>query len=44
MKANGGSLDAAGPTVASGMTFVNSGYGLYGGRPGNVVLAFAPTR
>ena len=40
--ANGGSLDAGGPTIAGGMIFVNSGYGLYGGQPGNVLLAFAP--
>jgi len=42
VKANGGSLDAAGPTVAGGMILVGSGYGLYGGQPGNVLLAFAP--
>ncbi len=42
VKANGGSLDTAGPTVAGGMIFVNSGYGLYGGQPGNVLAAFAP--
>jgi polyvinyl alcohol dehydrogenase (cytochrome) len=42
IKANGGSLDSAGPTVAGGMIFVNSGYGLYGGQAGNVLLAFAP--
>jgi polyvinyl alcohol dehydrogenase (cytochrome) len=38
----GGSLDSAGPTVAGGMIFVNSGYGLYGGQPGNVLAAIAP--
>jgi polyvinyl alcohol dehydrogenase (cytochrome) len=38
--AQGGSLDAAGPTVAGGMLFVNSGYGFLGGAPGNVLLAF----
>ena len=42
IKANGGSLDSAGPTVAGRMIFVNSGYGLYGGQAGNVLLAFAP--
>jgi polyvinyl alcohol dehydrogenase (cytochrome) len=42
IKANGGSIDSAGPTVAGGMIFVNSGYGLYGGQAGNVLLAFAP--
>ena len=41
VKANGGSLDAAGPTVAGGMLFVGSGYGLYGGQAGNVLLGFA---
>jgi polyvinyl alcohol dehydrogenase (cytochrome) len=44
MKANGGSLDSAGPTIAGGMLFVSSGYGLYGGQPGNVLAAFAPRR
>jgi polyvinyl alcohol dehydrogenase (cytochrome) len=39
---SGGSLDAAGPTVAGGLIFVNAGYGLYGSRPGNVLAAFAP--
>jgi polyvinyl alcohol dehydrogenase (cytochrome) len=42
IKANGGSLDSAGPTIAGGMIFVNSGYGLSGGQAGNVLLAFAP--
>jgi polyvinyl alcohol dehydrogenase (cytochrome) len=40
VKANGGSLDAAGPTIAGGMLFVSSGYGAWGGYPGNVLLAF----
>jgi|SRR5580704_12687011 polyvinyl alcohol dehydrogenase (cytochrome) len=39
--AHGGSLDVAGPAVANGMVFVNSGYGQYGGMPGNVFLAFS---
>jgi polyvinyl alcohol dehydrogenase (cytochrome) len=38
---NGGSIDAAGPAVVNGMVFVNSGYGEWGGMPGNVVLAFS---
>jgi polyvinyl alcohol dehydrogenase (cytochrome) len=38
----GGSLDGAGPVVAGGMLFVNSGYPRFGGMPGNVLLAFAP--
>ena len=39
--AHGGSLDAAGPAVVNGMVFVNSGYGVFGGMPGNVLLAFS---
>ena len=40
VKASGGALDAGGPTIAGGMLFVNSGYGLYGGQSGNVLIAF----
>jgi polyvinyl alcohol dehydrogenase (cytochrome) len=36
----GGSLDGAGPVIAGGMLFVNSGYPRFGGSPGNVLLAF----
>ncbi len=39
--AHGGSLDVAGPAVVNGMIFVNSGYGQWGGMPGNVLLAFS---
>ena len=42
VKANGASINGPGPVVAGGMVFVNSGYGALGGRPGNVLLAFAP--
>lgn len=38
--ASGGSLDGAGPIIAGGMVFVNSGYPRFGGAPGNVLLAF----
>ena len=38
--AHGGSLDGAGPVVAGGMVYVNSGYPRNGGMPGNVLLAF----
>jgi polyvinyl alcohol dehydrogenase (cytochrome) len=38
--ARGGSLDGAGPVVAGGMVFVNSGYPRFGGMAGNVLLAF----
>lgn len=40
--AHGGSISSAGPTVAGGMLFVGSGYGVVQGSPGNVLLAFAP--
>lgn len=40
--AHGGSLNAAGPAIAGGMLFVNSGYGMYGEQEGNVLIAFAP--
>lgn len=39
--ARGGSMDVAGPVVAGGMLFVSSGYGLWGGMPGNVLLAYS---
>jgi polyvinyl alcohol dehydrogenase (cytochrome) len=39
--AHGGSMDVAGPAVVNGMVFANSGYGQYGGMPGNVFLAFS---
>jgi len=42
VEARGGSLDGAGPVIAGGMLFVNSGYPRNGGMPGNVLLAFAP--
>ncbi len=42
VRAKGGSLDGAGPVVAGGMLFVNSGYSRNGGIAGNVLLAFAP--
>jgi polyvinyl alcohol dehydrogenase (cytochrome) len=38
----GGSFDGAGPVVAGGKVFVNSGYARNGGIPGNVLLAFEP--
>jgi polyvinyl alcohol dehydrogenase (cytochrome) len=40
-KGEGGSLDAAGPTVVDGVLYVNSGYGQFRGLPGNVLLAFS---
>ena len=41
VQARGGSMGAAGPTIAGGMVFVGSGYiGVRSGTPGNVLLAF----
>jgi polyvinyl alcohol dehydrogenase (cytochrome) len=40
-KAQGGSLDVAGPVISHGVLYVNSGYGQWGGMPGNVLLAFS---
>jgi outer membrane protein assembly factor BamB len=39
--ARGGSLDGPGPVIAEGMVFVSSGYGQWGGMPGNVLLTFS---
>jgi polyvinyl alcohol dehydrogenase (cytochrome) len=39
--ARGGSLDCAGPIISGGMLYLNSGYGQWGGMPGNVLLAFS---
>jgi len=40
--ANGGAIDAASIVAADGYLFVQSGYGLFGQPPGNVLLAFRP--
>jgi polyvinyl alcohol dehydrogenase (cytochrome) len=39
--AHGGAIDVAGPAIVNGMVFVNSGYGQWGGVPGNVLLVFS---
>ncbi len=39
VKANGATIDGAGPVVVNGMVFVNSGYSGIVGRAGNVLLA-----
>jgi polyvinyl alcohol dehydrogenase (cytochrome) len=39
--AKGGSFDAPGPVIANGMVFTPSGYGMWGGSAGNVLLAFS---
>jgi hypothetical protein len=41
--AKGGGLGGPGVTVAGGMVFSNSGYGVINGTPGNVLLAFGVT-
>ncbi len=40
----GGGMSGAGPAVGEGYVVVNSGYGLYFHEPGNVLLAFRPSR
>jgi len=42
IEAKGGSLDGAGPEVAGGTVFSNSGYPRTGRMPVNVLLAFVP--
>jgi polyvinyl alcohol dehydrogenase (cytochrome) len=39
--ARGGSMDGPGPVVVGGTLYINSGYGLWGGAPGNVLLAYS---
>jgi polyvinyl alcohol dehydrogenase (cytochrome) len=39
--ARGGSMNGPAPVAAAGMLYVSSGYGTFGLRPGNVLLAFA---
>jgi polyvinyl alcohol dehydrogenase (cytochrome) len=40
VSARGGAMNGPGPTIVDGMVYVASGYGLWGGKPGNVLLAF----
>jgi polyvinyl alcohol dehydrogenase (cytochrome) len=40
VRAHGGSMDLAGPTVVDGVVLLTSGYGVMGGMTGNVLLAF----
>ncbi len=39
--AHGGSIDSSGPAIANGMVYTYSGYPVFGGKPGNVLLAFS---
>jgi polyvinyl alcohol dehydrogenase (cytochrome) len=41
VKGHGGSMNFAGPVLADGMLFVNSGYNVLIGMPGNVLLALS---
>jgi polyvinyl alcohol dehydrogenase (cytochrome) len=40
IEGRGGSIDGPAPVLAGDMLFVNSGYGMFGQGPGNVLLAF----
>lgn len=40
VEAKGGSIASIGPTIADGMLFIGSGYGVTSGNTGNVLLAF----
>ncbi|MBI3493607.1 MAG: PQQ-binding-like beta-propeller repeat protein [Acidobacteria bacterium] len=40
VRARGGSMNGPAPVVAGGIVYVSSGYGAFGLRPGNVLLAF----
>jgi polyvinyl alcohol dehydrogenase (cytochrome) len=42
LRAKGGSMNGPAPVVAGGMVYVSSGYGVFGLRPGNLLLAFGP--
>ena len=42
VRATGGAIQGPGPTIVGGMLYLNAGYGDHLGRPGNVLLAFAP--
>jgi polyvinyl alcohol dehydrogenase (cytochrome) len=41
VKGKGGAIDGPAPVISDGMLFVNSGYGMFGQMPGNVLLAFS---
>ena len=41
VRANGGSMYGPAPVIAGGMLYVSSGYGTFGLRAGNVLLAFS---
>lgn len=41
VRAMGGALDGPGAVITGGMVYLNSGYPIWGGAPGNVLLAFS---
>jgi polyvinyl alcohol dehydrogenase (cytochrome) len=41
VKAKGGAINAPGPVIVNGILYVNSGYGMFGSTPGNVLLAYS---
>ena len=41
---NGGTIDNASIVAANGLLIMNSGYGLFGQAPGNVMIAFRPKK
>jgi polyvinyl alcohol dehydrogenase (cytochrome) len=44
VEGNGGSIDAASIIATDGMLIMNSGYGMFGQAPGNVMIAFRPKK
>lgn len=44
VEGDGGSIDAVSVSAANGLLFVNSGYGQFGGKAGNLFMAFRPKR
>ena len=44
IEGNGGSIDNASIIATHGMLIMNSGYGMFGQAPGNVMIAFRPKR
>jgi polyvinyl alcohol dehydrogenase (cytochrome) len=44
VEGQGGAIDNASIVAANGRLFVNSGYGMFGQMPGNVLLAFKPKK
>ncbi len=44
VEGNGGSIDNASIIATHGMLIVNSGYGMFGQAPGNVMIAFKPKK